>query len=175
VENLSGFGPGKTSYGRKVLFSVLIATAIFFVSGKARANDLAALQTSVISTDLFLEWIPAQKSDLALSSEQVSALRDVQGEFKSKSEAIGRRIERNAAILNQEVSRYPIDLRKIKPAIQEISQLRGELTYSAIKSLYHVQTILKQPQWDQAKSEWEHVLAEKSVNHSAPAPSKSGH
>lgn len=139
----------------------------------ACANDLAALQTSVISTDLFLSWIPGQSSDLALSPEQVSALKAVQGNFKGRSEEIGRRIQRSAEILSQEVGKYPIDLKAIKPAIDEISELRGELTYSAIKSLSHVQNILRRTQWDRAKGEWAHILAAKAFSPgAAPGPGR---
>jgi hypothetical protein len=155
------------------LFVLFLAAVLFLFPCHARANDLAALQTSVISTDLFLQWVPAQKSELGLSSEQIEALRGVQGDFKEKSEEIGQRIQRNASLLTKEVSKYPINLKKIKPAIEEISQLRGNLTYSAIKSLFRVQSILRQSQWDQAKSEWAHILAEKTVAPFPPAPSRS--
>ena len=144
-----------------MLGGVLVLSILFFFPESCRAGDLGAFQSSVISTDLFLSWIPAK--DLKLTSGQVAALREVQGDFKGKSEEVGRRIERNAQILSKEVSKYPIDLSKIKPAIGEISNLRGELTYHAIKSLYRVQTILSQPQWDQAKAEWAHLLATKAV------------
>lgn len=156
------------------LFAMLVAFSFCAFPGDAAADDLAALQTSVISTDLFLGWLPAQKADLNLTSEQVSALRSVQGDFKGKSEEIGRRIQRNAGVLSEEVSKYPIDLKKIKPAIEEISQLRGDLTYSAIKSLFRVQSILRQSQWDQAKSEWGHILASKAVAPAAPSSSSKG-
>ena len=146
-----------------LLGGVLVLSTLFFFPESGRAGDLGAFQSSVISTDLFLSWIPAQAKELKLTSGQVAALREVQGDFKGKSEEVGRRIGRNAQILSKEVSKYPIDLAKIKPAIGEISNLRGELTYHAIKSLYRVQTILSQAQWDQAKAEWAHILATKAV------------
>jgi len=179
VEKLSGKdfeGCTRWKFAGSALFAMLVAFAFCVFPAYVQADDLAALQTSVISTDLFLGWLPAQKSDLKLSSEQVSALRSVQGDFKGKSEEIGRRIQRNAVILSDEVSKYPIDLKRIKPAIEEISQLRGDLTYSAIKSLFRVQSILKQSQWDQAKSEWGHILASKAVAPASSASSvKAGH
>lgn len=162
---------------RTLLAGILLMGLIVTLSSRpARASDLGAFQSSVISTDLFLTWIPAQEKDLKLSSGQIAALREVQGDFRGKSQEVGRRIERNAKLLSEEVGKYPINLAKIKPAIGEISTLRGELTYHAIKSLYRVQTILSQAQWDQAKAEWAHVLAAQAVESSkgqAPPPKKS--
>ena len=151
---------------------ILFVAILLGAPGSAGAGDLGAFHSSVISTDLFLSWIPAQAKDLHLTSGQVAALKEVQGDFRGKSAEVGRRIERNAQILGKEVGKYPIDLSKIKPAIGEISTLRGELTYHAIKSLYRVQTILNQSQLDQAKAEWAHVLAAKALGSStAPTPS----
>ncbi|EQD24897.1 MAG: hypothetical protein D084_Lepto4C00316G0003 [Leptospirillum sp. Group IV 'UBA BS'] len=152
----------------------LVLSVMFFAPESVLAGDLGAFQSSVVSTDLFLSWIPAQARDLKLSAGQVAALKEVQGDFKGKSLEVGRRIERNAQILSQEVSKYPIDLAKIKPAIGEISTLRGELTYHAIKSLYRVQTILNRAQWDQAKAEWAHILAARAVAPSRPPSSHPG-
>ncbi len=133
------------------------------------AGDLSAFRSSVVSTALFLTWIPAQEKSLKLSSGQIAALRQVQGDFKGKSQEVGRRIARNAQLLSVEVEKYPIDMAKVKPAIEEISNLRGELTYHAIKSLYRVQTILNQAQWDEAKAEWTHVLATQALESPKPA------
>ena len=169
-------GSGREGVKRKRSFGalfggILFVAALVWAPGPAGAGDLGAFQSSVISTDLFLSWIPAQAKDLHLTSTQVAALKEVQGDFRGKSAEVGRRIERNAKILGKEVGKYPIDLSKIKPAIGEISTLRGELTYHAIKSLYRVQTILNQSQWDQAKAEWAHILAAKALE-SSPSPSK---
>lgn len=168
MKTLSNRHSGIGSIVLSGLVAFIGSAVLWFSPASAQADDLAALQTSVISTDLFLSWIPLQKEDLGLTLEQVSSLRTIQGDFKARSEAIGRRIQKNAGVLSAEVSRYPIDLKKIKPSIDEISELRGELTYSAIKSLFLVQTTLKQSQWDKAKGEWAHILASQTV---APASS----
>ena len=146
---------------------VAISGAILLSSPSARAGDLAALRTSVVSTDLFLSWIPTQSASLGLSPGQTSALREIQGDFRSRSEDIGRRIQKDALMLSGQVEKYPIDLKNVKPVLEEISNLRGALTYHAIKSLYRVQTTMNEGQWDKAKAMWSHILASRTVTHSA--------
>ena len=148
---------------------VAVSWGVLLAFSSARAGDLSALQTSVVSTDLFLSWIPTQSPSLALSSGQTAALREIQGDFRSRSEEIGRRIQKDALTLSTEVGKYPIDLGKVKPVLEEISNLRGELTYHAIKSLYRVQTTMNEGQWDKAKAMWSHILATRTVSPSSPA------
>ena len=145
------------------LVAVLSGGAILFSPASSRAGDLSALQTSVVSTDLFLTWIPTEAPALGLTAGQAAALREIQGDFRSRSEEIGRRIQKDAVMLSSEVGKYPIDLHKVKPVLEEISNLRGELTYHAIKSLYRVQTTMNQGQWDKAKAMWSHILAARTV------------
>ena len=154
------------------LAAVLSGGAIALSPASSRAGDLSALQTSVVSTDLFLTWIPTEGPALGLTAGQTSALREIQGDFRSRSEEIGRRIQKDAVMLSGEVGKYPIDLHKVKPVLEEISNLRGELTYHAIKSLYRVQTTMNQGQWDKAKAMWSHILAARTVTPSTPPPVK---
>nr|EES52464.1 MAG: protein of unknown function [Leptospirillum ferrodiazotrophum] len=152
------------------LVAVLAGGGIVLAPATSRAGDLSALQTSVVSTDLFLTWIPTEGPALGLTAGQTAALREIQGDFRSRSEEIGRRIQKDAVMLSGEVGKYPIDLHKVKPVLEEISNLRGELTYHAIKSLYRVQTTMNQGQWDKAKAMWSHILAARTVTPSvAPA------
>ena len=154
---------------------VALSGAVLLSPPSARAGDLSALQTSVVSTDLFLSWIPTQSPTLALSSGQAAALREIQGDFRSRSEEIGRRIQKDALMLSGEVGKYPIDLKKVKPVLEEISNLRGELTYHAIKSLYRVQTTMNEGQWDKAKAMWRHILASRIVAPSTSSNANPAH
>ncbi|MHB8421478.1 MAG: hypothetical protein ACYC9S_02650 [Leptospirales bacterium] len=127
------------------------------------ASELDPVQNSVISTDLFLNWIPSQKKELGLTSGQVRELKDIQVDFRLKSQDLGREMGRVAAILSKDVGTFPIPLKKVKPAIQRLSDLRGEVTYSAIRSLARVQGILKQQQWDKARRNWSILLRKQSA------------
>ncbi|MGC8529416.1 MAG: hypothetical protein ACP5OP_04370 [Leptospirillia bacterium] len=155
------------------LVAILSGGAILLSPASSCAGDLSALKTSVVSTDLFLTWIPTEGPALGLSAGQTAALREIQGDFRSRSEEIGRRIQKDAVMLSTEVGKYPIDLKKVKPVLEEISNLRGELTYHAIKSLYRVQTTMNQAQWDKAKGLWSHILAAQTVTPSATLGVKS--
>ncbi len=156
--------------GKTLVVAGAGAALLALAPAGAHAGDLSALQTSVVSTDLFLSWIPSQAPALGLSSGQTAALREIQGDFRSRSEDIGRRIQKDALVLSVEVGKYPIDIKKVKPVLEEISNLRSDLTYHAIKSLYRVQTTMNEGQWEKAKAEWSHILATRAI---APPSKKS--
>ncbi|MCL4460806.1 MAG: hypothetical protein M1297_03695 [Nitrospirae bacterium] len=136
----------------------------------ARAGELDPVQNSVISTDLFLSWIGNQQKSLSLSPDQVRELRDIRVDFKLKSQDLGREMGRIAGSLSRDVGTYPIPLNKVKPSIRRLSDLRGELTLSAISSLARVQGILKKAQWDKARMSWSaHLAASRSTESSSPS------
>ncbi len=158
----------------------LVAALLFFGSGilsgvTAQAGELDPVQNSVISTDLFLSWIGNQQKPLSLSPDQVRELRDIRVDFKLKSQDLGREMGRIAGSLSQEVGTYPIPLDKVKPSIRRLSDLRGELTLSAISSLARVQGILKKSQWEKARTSWsEHLAAARSPEHSNASKTPTG-
>ncbi|MGC8499829.1 MAG: hypothetical protein ACYDBP_03270 [Leptospirales bacterium] len=158
--------------GKTLLVAGAGVALLSLVPVGANAGDLSALQTSVVSTDLFLSWIPGQAPALGLSAGQTAALREIQGDFRSRSEDIGRRIQKDALVLSVEVGKYPIDIKKVKPVLEEISNLRSDLTYHAIKSLYRVQSAMNEGQWDKAKAEWSHILATRAIAPTSKKPGK---
>ena len=146
------------------LLGGLLAGLLFFGGGSfsgtpAHAGELDPVQNSVISTDLFLSWIGNQQKTLGLTPDQTRELRDIRVDFKLKSQDLGREMGRIAGSLSQEVGTYPIPLDKVKPSIRRLSDLRGELTLSAISSLARVQGILNKSQWEKARTSWSTHLA----------------
>ncbi len=154
-------------FGTRVLAGVTVFVFLvsFVVSGpgRVRASEIETLQSSVISTDLFLNWLPSQKSSLKLSSDQVKELRDIQVDFRLRSQDLGKEIGVLATRLATWVSKYPIPLEKVRPKIRRLSELRSELTYSAIRSLARVQGTLNRDQWDAARRIWSTLIAEHAV------------
>ncbi len=134
-----------------------------------QAAELDPVQNSVISTDLFLNWLPSQQKELGLTNDQVRELRDIQVNFRLKSQDLGKEMGRIAGSLSKKVSVFPIPLQEVKPEIQRLSDLRGEVTFSAISSLAHVQGILKKEQWDKARQDWSTLLSKQSTSKS-PEP-----
>jgi hypothetical protein len=145
-----------------MVVAVFAYVAAFSVSGpeRARASEIETLQSSVISTDMFLNWLPAQKSSLKLSSDQVKELRDIQVDFKLKSQDLGKEIGALATQLAAKVNQYPIPIGEVRPKIRRLSELRGELTYSAITSLSRVQGTLNRQQWETARRIWSTLITE---------------
>lgn len=139
---------------------------------QASAAELDPVQNSVISTDLFLNWIPSQQKELGLTNDQVRELRDIQVDFRLKSQDLGREMGRIAETLSKEVGTFPIPLKKVKPEIQRLSDLRGEVTYSAIRSLARVQGILKKAQWDKARQDWSTLLSKQQSTSKPKGPSR---
>lgn len=130
---------------------------------QAFASELDPVQNSVISTDLFLNWISSQQKQLGFTTEQARELRDIQVDFRLKSQDLGREMGRVAGSLSKDVGMFPIPLKKVKPEVQRLSDLRGEVTYSAIRSLARVQGILKKDQWDKARRDWSVMLRKQTT------------
>ena len=152
-----------------LLAGLLLFGGGIFSGSSASAGELDPVQNSVISTDLFLSWIGNQQKPLGLTPDQVRELRDIRVDFKLKSQDLGREMGRIAGSLSQEVGTYPIPLDKVKPSIRRLSDLRGELTLSAISSLARVQGILKKSQWEKARTSWSTHLATSRSKDSAPS------
>lgn len=152
----------------------ILACLAAFAAPDVRASEIETLQSSVISTDLFLNWLPAQQSSLKLTKDQVKELRDIQVDFRLKSQDLGKEIGSLANDLAGRIGEYPIPLADVKPKIRRLSELRSELTYSAIRSLARVQGTLTREQWETARRIWSTLIAEHGVPQ-APSGTTRGH